>query len=299
MRKISLAKDTNGLLRLCLNNAPLFELGPLDQGFWPDGGYTAPSDEALRYDIEMMKQCGFNMCRKHVKIEPERWYCWCDKLGLLVWQDMPRGAAGNAKTDKRRSDPDAKQFETELQALIEGRFNHPSIVVWIPFNEGWGQYDTERITGWVKQLDPTRLVISASGWLDHGTGDIQAIHGYPFPRPPKLDGKRACVVGEFGGFGLAMPDKTWPGTKTWSYSGQSTPAELAEAYAKVLGLLEPLAKSGQVSGAVYTQLTDVEGEINGLMTYDRAVFKLDPAALAAANRKVCTASASAVPKPGP
>jgi hypothetical protein len=142
-------------------------------------------------------------------------------------------------------------------------------------------------------------VISASGWVDRGTGDIQAIHGYPFPQPPKLDGKRACVVGEFGGFGLALPDKTWSGTKTWSYSGQSTPAELAEAYGKVMEKLEPLARSGQVSGAVYTQFADVEGEINGLMTYNRAVLKLDPATVAAANRKVCAPRASALPKLGP
>ncbi|MCJ7679380.1 MAG: glycoside hydrolase family 2, partial [Candidatus Aminicenantes bacterium] len=198
LRKISVGKDEKGITRLLLNDRFTFQLGPLDQGFWPEGLHSPPSDDALRFDVQVMKDMGFNMVRKHVKIEPARWYTWCDRLGLLVWQDMP--SAGN------RTDEDKSQFETELAALIMGHFNHPSIIVWVPFNEGWGQYETERITDKVKTLDPTRLVNSASGWYDRGVGDMQDIHSYPDPRAPEHEESRAIVLGEFGGLGFNVPE---------------------------------------------------------------------------------------------
>src|SRR6266478_6508139 len=171
MRKIALRKDDQGFTRIALNDQFTFQVGTLDQGFWPDGIYTAPTDEALRSDIEFLKQSGFNLTRKHVKVEPDRWYYWCDKLGLLVWQDMPSG--NNASVEGRRN------FETELLRMIQDLENHPSIVVWVLFNEGWGQYDTERLTQWLKTLDNSRLVDNASGWTDMRVGDLIDMHSYP------------------------------------------------------------------------------------------------------------------------
>ncbi|MCX6141654.1 MAG: hypothetical protein NTZ35_00395, partial [Ignavibacteriales bacterium] len=168
MRKIEIASDEKGVNRILLNGTFEMLVGPLDQGFWPDGIYTAPTDEALRSDIEMTKKLGFNMARKHVKVEPDRWYYWADKLGLMVWQDMP---SGNNRTNDSKM-----QFETELANLVVTHYNHPSIVMWVVFNEGWGQYDTERLAAWVKQLDPTRLVNNASGWTDKKAGDVLDIH---------------------------------------------------------------------------------------------------------------------------
>src|SRR6202790_2278707 len=178
MRKISLGKDDKGFTRILLNNKPCFQFGPLDQGFWPDGLYTAPTDEALRYDIEMTKKLGFNMTRKHVKVEPDRWYYWCDKLGLLVLQDMPSGdkGVGGGKPDLVRTPESAKDYDLELKRLIDGRYNHPSIMAWVVFNEGWGQFDTQRVTEWTKLYDPTRLVDSASGWNDRKVGDVIDMH---------------------------------------------------------------------------------------------------------------------------
>ena len=186
MRSAGMAKGADGRPRLILNGKPIFAMATLDQGFWPDGLYTAPSDEALKYDIEMTKTLGFNMCRKHVKVEPERWYYWCDKLGLLVWQDMPSGdrSVAPGKGEIIRSAESARQFEQELKRMIDGRRNHPSIIMWIVFNEGWGQYDTARLTNWVKQHDPTRLVNCASGWNDMQVGDVHDIHVYPGPGSP-------------------------------------------------------------------------------------------------------------------
>jgi hypothetical protein len=288
MRKIALAKDEHGRLRLFLNNQPLFQLGPLDQGFWPDGLYTAPTDAALRYDIEATRQLGLNLCRKHVKIEPERWYYWCDKLGLLVWQDMPSGGAGDNRTDRRRSDEAAQQFEAELTALVQGRFNHPSIIMWVPYNEGWGQYDTPRMVDLVRQLDPSRLVNNASGWTDRGAGDVLDIHSYPGPAAPNPDPKRASVLGEFGGLGLPLPGHTWQNEKNWGYRSFQTREELTDAYLKLIDRLHPLTGNAGLAAAVYTQTTDVEVEVNGLMTYDRALVKMDAALVTEANRKVYT-----------
>ena len=193
LRKIEIARDSQGVNRILLNGKFVMQVGPLDQGFWPDGIYTAPTDEALRSDIEMEKKLGFNMVRKHVKVEPDRWYYWADKLGLMVWQDMP---SGNNKTDESR-----KQFETELEKLIETHHNHPSIIMWVVFNEGWGQYDTERLTAWVKKLDPTRLVNNASGWTDKKAGDVLDIHHYPQPevaRPGFESGNRSRGIRRSG-----------------------------------------------------------------------------------------------------
>jgi hypothetical protein len=256
-------------------------VGPLDQGFWPDGIYTAPTDEALRYDIEITKKLGFNCARKHVKVEPDRWYYWCDKLGLLVWQDMPSGGAGDHRTDKRRSDAAATQFEAELKAMLDSFRNHPSIVMWVVFNEGWGQYDTPRLTEWVKQYDPSRLVNNASGWTDRKCGDVIDMHNYPGPGSPKPEETRAAVLGEFGGLGLTVPDHTWAG-KGWGYRGSADPARLTRDYARLLRRLHALRTDAGLCAGIYTQTTDVEMEHNGLLTYDRAIVKPDLAIVAAA-----------------
>ena len=204
MRKIALGKDDQGIQRLMLNNKPLFQYGPLDQGWWPDGLYTAPTDAALKYDLEVLKKIGCNMLRKHVKVEPDRLYYWCDKLGLLVWQDMPsgdRGISGN-DPDIQRSPESAKQYELELIRMIDAFRNHPSIIMWVPFNEGWGQFDTPRIVKLIKDYDPSRLVNNASGWTDRKVGDVIDMHNYPGPGCPAIEDNRAAVLGEFGGLGL-------------------------------------------------------------------------------------------------
>jgi beta-galactosidase/beta-glucuronidase len=293
MRKISLAKDERSNLRLCLNNRPYFQLGPLDQGFWPDGLYTAPTDEALRYDIEMTKKLGFNMARKHVKVEPERWYYWCDKLGLLVWQDMPsgdksarwKGPSGFDGEEMQRSPESAEIYERELRALIEGRYNHPCIVVWVPFNEGWGQFETVSILKLVKQLDPTRLVDGASGGNHFPAADIIDHHQYPGPGIPPHVTDRAMVLGEFGGLGLPVKGHTWQAEKNWGYRSFTNATALTTAYLGLVEKLPGLISSNSLSAAIYTQTTDVEIEINGLMTYDRAVVKMPESALAPVNRR--------------
>ncbi|MGB6044129.1 MAG: sugar-binding domain-containing protein, partial [Pirellulales bacterium] len=199
MRKVHIAKDGNGMNRIFLNNKELFHFGPLDQGWWPDGLYTAPTDEALRYDIEVTKKLGMNMCRKHVKVEPARWYYWCDKLGLMVWQDMPSGD-GYIKpneADLVRSKESSENYWREYKALIDAFYNSPSIVAWVPFNEGWGQFDTNNVLSWTKKRDPTRLVDGPSGWADRQTGDLHDVHRYPGPGMPLLEENLAAVLGEF------------------------------------------------------------------------------------------------------
>ena len=285
MRKISLGKDKNGITRIFLNNEPLFQYGPLDQGFWPDGLYTAPTDKALCYDIKVLKKLGCNMMRKHVKVEPARFYYWCDKLGLLVWQDMPNGDkhAGRKDPDITRSKESAEQFEKELKALVDAHRNHPCIVMWVPFNEGWGQYDTPRIVELIKKWDPTRLVNNASGWADRGVGDVHDDHKYPGPTAPKNEEKRAAVLGEFGGLGLPVKGHTWQDEKNWGYRKFETRQELTDTYLDLLSKLRPLIEGG-LSAAVYTQTTDVEIEVNGLMTYDRAMIKMDSEKITPANK---------------
>ncbi|REJ70427.1 MAG: glycoside hydrolase family 2 [Planctomycetota bacterium] len=287
MRKISTGKDESGMNRLLLNDVPLFQFGPLDQGWWPDGLYTAPSDAALKYDLEVTKQFGYNMIRKHVKVEPARWYYHCDRMGLLVWQDMPSGDEyiRSHDPDLVRTAASARQFELELRRMIDAFGNHPSIVMWVPFNEGWGQFDTDRILAEVKAQDPSRLVDGPSGWADRGSGDTHDIHSYPGPSKPKLEEKRVVVLGEFGGLGLVKQGHLWQDKKNWGYVKLNTQGELEDAYAKLIRRLRPLIDTG-LAAAVYTQTTDVEGEVNGLMTYDRSVVKMDPARMAKVNQSV-------------
>ena len=300
MRKISLA-DHKGVKYLFLNNAPLFHYGPLDQGWWPDGLLTPPTDKAMRYDIEMTKAMGFNMIRKHVKIEPDRWYFHCDQLGIMVWQDMPSYNRLALKTpeementkkkeriynslervkrqevDLNRSSENAAQFELELRRMIDLHFNAPSIVMWVPFNEGWGQYDTCRITDFVKQLDPDRLVNPASGWSLRPCGDIYDIHTYDVDLTvPPMSLDRATVIGEFGGIGYPIKNNLWnPEMRNWGYQTYYNPKELLENYIYKFNQILDMKERNGLSAAVYTQTTDVEGEINGLMTYDRKVTKI-------------------------
>ena len=287
MREISLGKDEHGVNRLMLNNQPVFQYGPLDQGFWPDGLYTAPTDEALKYDIEMTKKLGFNMIRKHVKVEPDRWYYHCDKLGMLVWQDMPSGdrSIGPNDPDIQRSEASLKNFENEWREIITDFGNHPSIVMWVPFNEGWGQSDTARIAEFTKKLDPTRLVNSASGWTDRGVGDVHDVHIYPGPGMAPLSSTRASVLGEFGGLGLPLDGHTWQSKDNWGYRSFTNKADLQKAYIGMLSSMRPLIGKG-LAAAVYTQTTDVEVEVNGLMTYDREVLKMDADTITKAARKL-------------
>jgi hypothetical protein len=272
MRKIALMRDSAGILRMALNNRPLFQIGPLDQGWWPDGLYTAPTDEALRSDVEATKRLGFNVARKHVKVEPDRWYYHADRLGLLVWQDMP--SADNRTAEGRA------QFATELTRMIDALRNHPSIVMWVPFNEGWGQHDTPRYVSQVRALDSSRLVNNASGWTDMRVGDTRDVHVYPGPGMPAPDSARVLVLGEFGGLGLPLAGHTWLDTTNWGYRSYTSLDQLGAAYRDLVRRLRPMIADG-LSAAIYTQTTDVESEVNGVMTYDRATVKLpsDAAAL--------------------
>jgi len=291
MRKSSLGRDAHGRQRLMLNNRPYFQLGPLDQGWWPDGLYTPPTEEAMKYDIEVTKRLGFNMARKHVKVEPARWYYWCDKLGLAVWQDMPNGhlpgrrreslfVAPEDAADAPRDPASARQFEAELQEMIEHLHFFPSILMWVPFNEGWGQYDTARIAAWVKQLDPSRLVNAPSGWTDRGVGDVYDVHMYPGPGLEDAGPQRATVLGEFGGLGWPVENHLWWNKRNWGYRTYLSREELGQRYRGVMNNVRGLLGFG-LSAAIYTQTTDVEGEVNGLLTYDREVVKFDEKALAA------------------
>jgi beta-galactosidase/beta-glucuronidase len=287
MRKVEMRKDAAGFNRVFLNNKPLFLIGPLDQGWWPDGLYTAPTDEALRSDIETLKELGFNMCRKHVKVEPARWYYWCDKLGFLVWQDMPSamtrtppsGVRKGAAADVQFPAEAAASWERELRALIHNLANTPSVIVWVPFNEGWGQHSTNDVLRLVKSLDPSRLVDGPSGWEDRGFGDFKDMHEYPGPNMFPVMPGRISVLGEFGGLGLPVEGHLWWNKRNWGYRSFQDRAALQAGYEALIEKLEPLVKQG-LAAAVYTQTSDVEGEVNGLMTYDRRVVKFDRAKLA-------------------
>ncbi len=274
-RDISLIPDARGQPHIALNGKPYFLIGTLDQGFWPDGLYTAPSDEALKYDIEMTKRLGFNMIRKHVKVEPERWYYWCDKLGIIVMQDMPSGDKfiGTRDPDTKRSKESKDNFGAELNAMATTHLNHPSVCVWVLFNEGWGQSDTAEWTHWLKTQYPNQLVDSTTGWSDRGVGDFFDIHSYPGPDMPAADPKRCLFLGEFGGLGLPVPGHIWE-EKGWGYESFKTSQELTDKFVALFSKLRELKANG-LSGAVYTQTTDVETELNGLMTYDRAILKMD------------------------
>jgi len=286
MRKISTAPDAQGIQRIMLNNAFLFQYGPLDQGWWPDGLYTAPTEKALKFDIEQTKAMGFNMIRKHVKVEPARWYYHCDKLGLLVWQDMPSGDMGNRwdprpgiigiASDRDRTTESENIYKTEWKAIIDATRNFPCIVVWVPFNEGWGQFKTDEIVKWTMAYDPSRLVNAASGGNFSTSGHIMDLHNYPEPAmpDPAIYGKQQIIVlGEFGGLGLPLESHTWQSKDNWGYQSFPNATELLAKYETFITNLDALIPKG-LSAAVYTQTTDVEVEINGLMTYDRAVSKM-------------------------
>lgn len=291
LREIGLKKDSVGQTRITLNDDFQFLLGPLDQGWWPDGLYTAPTDEALRFDIEATKEMGFNTARKHVKIEPARWYYWADKLGLLVWQDMPsaNGATFNAiiKPEEQISTESAAQFRHELNAMVEYLRPFPSIVIWTIFNEGWGQHNSTNLQKWLMAYDPSRIVGGPSGWQDHGHGQLADIHRYPGPAMPETIKDRALVLSEYGGIKGQLPgNHTWDPQGGWGYGADTaaqTPEEAAEArnkrYRGINDELKSLIRAG-LSAAIYTQTTDVEVEINGLLTYDRAEYKFAPEWLA-------------------
>jgi len=274
LRTVAVRPDAQGVPRIHLNGKPLFAMGLLDQGWWPDGLYTAPSDEALRSDVALAKELGFNTLRKHVKVEPERWYTWCDRLGMLVFQDMPSG--------DNRSEAGREQFERELESLVRGRGRHPSIVQWVVFNEGWGQYDTERLTRRVQELDPSRLVTCASGWDDAGVGDARDEHHYPGPVLPRESGGRAAVLGEFGGLALPVEGHVFE-RGAWGYATVADGEELTLGYELYQCEIARLRSEG-LAAAIYTQLSDVEVECNGLVTYDRERVKVDAERVARANR---------------
>lgn len=282
MRKISLGKDAKGYTRIMLNDKPLFQFGLLDQGWWPDGLYTAPTEEAMLYDVEMTKKMGFNMIRKHVKVEPARYYYHCDKMGILVWQDMPNGnylrdlrIQAWETEDAQRPKASADQFEAELKEMMDQFHLFPSILVWVPFNEGWGQYDTERVTKWVAEYDPSRLIDSPSGWADRGISDMVDVHLYPGPGMEVPEENRAAVLGEFGGLGHPVKEHLWWDKKNWGYLTFNDKDTFVKEFDNLINGLKGLIASG-LSAAVYTQTTDVEGEVNGLITYDREVVKIAP-----------------------
>ncbi|HPT11883.1 MAG TPA: glycoside hydrolase family 2 TIM barrel-domain containing protein [Bacteroidales bacterium] len=275
MRKISVGRAEDGYTRILLNNHFVEQSGTLDQGFWPDGIYTPPTEEAMKYDLVALKEMGFNMLRKHVKVEPRRYYYLTDKLGILVWQDMPsaEGYISGDMPDLQKSVEDSSQFAFELQRLIETRYNNPSVIMWVIFNEGWGQFKTADITLLASRLDTTRLINSASGWTDRGTGDISDVHHYPDPVAPKAEEKRAIVLGEFGGLGLPVNGHTWE-KKNWGYRNMRDSLQLLSRFTDFYSTVRGLVKNNGLSATIYTQTTDVETETNGLLTYDRAVNKM-------------------------
>jgi len=294
MRKISTKRDENGIVRIQLNNKDYFMFGPLDQGWWPDGLYTAPTDEALAFDIQKIKDFGFNMIRKHVKVEPARWYTHCDQIGILVWQDMPSGGRSPQwqtqsyfdGTELKRSPESEANYRKEWKEIIDFASVYPSVVVWIPFNEAWGQFKTPEIAEWTKTYDPSRLVNPASGGNFYHTGDILDIHNYPGPEMYLYDAERATVLGEYGGIGLPLEGHLWQTDRNWGYVQFKNSKEVTDEYIKFAEQLKKMIKSG-FSAAVYTQVTDVEGEVNGLMTYDRKVVKMEEDRIRKVNREIC------------
>ena len=305
MRSVAVSKDDNGIMRLFLNGKPYFHNGLLDQGYWPDGLYTAPSDEALIYDIQTLKKLGFNMLRKHIKVEPMRWYYHCDRIGMLVWQDMPSGGSqyklpvisaplitGIHLKDKHYrwfAREDAVQrdaYYEELEEMILQLRNVPSIVLWVPFNEGWGQFDAHKACALIEELDPTRPIDHASGWHDQGIGQLQSLHVYfrPYRFQPDKKG-RAVVLSEFGGYNLRLEGHCF-NEIDYGYKKLQTQEELWTAYEKLFReqILPAIPKG--LAATVYTQVSDVEDELNGLFTYDRAVVKLPAEKLKALNAEI-------------
>jgi hypothetical protein len=295
-RVITRKRDAGGLHRLQLNGRDLFQFGPLDQGWWPDGLYTAPTDEALLFDIRKTKELGFNMIRKHVKVEPQRWYWHCDREGVLVWQDMP-GSTGpgmawrwrehRGGADTHRLPLSKANYYKEWGEIIDHCKGHPCVAVWVPFNEAWGQFDTKEVVEWTRRRDPSRPVNAASGGNYRDAGDILDLHRYAAPEILLRDHDRVLAIGEYGGLGLLLKGRLWFDEKHSSGYGEPFPDKesLTAEYVKLARMLRGMIPEG-VSAAVYSQLADVEGEVNGLLTYDRAEFKCDPAAVREANRDV-------------
>ena len=296
LRSVGTVPDRNGVKRLALNGKPCFMNGLLDQGWWPDGLYTAPSDEALAFDIAAAKAMGFNMLRKHVKVEPARWYYHCDRLGMLVWQDMPNGGGSysaltvsaplltgsHSRDDRygkfaRKDEKGRAEFREELLDMVSHLYNSPSIVMWVIFNEGWGQFDSDKLAEAVAEIDPTRLIDRASGWHDQGTGELRSIHLYFDDYKYKPDKAGRCVVlSEFGGYALPIPGHSAT-EKPFGYKKFDSQEKFRRALTLLYdGQVRPASMQG-LAAAVYTQLTDVETELNGLITYDRRVIKLSPA----------------------
>jgi len=294
MRKYSTKRDDKGIVRLQLNNKDLFQFGPLDQGWWPDGLYTPPTDAALEYDIIKTKDFGFNMIRKHVKVEPARWYTHCDRHGIIVWQDMPSGDRGpgwNSRDyfkgpESMRTAESEANFRKEWKEIIDYLYSNPSVGVWVPFNEAWGQFKTKEIVEWTKQYDPSRLVNPASGGNHYPVGDILDLHNYPEPQLYLYDAQRATVLGEYGGIGWANKDHLWEPNRNWGYVQFNSSKEVTDEYVKYAEQLKQLILHG-FSAAVYTQTTDVEIEVNGLMTYDRELVKVDEARVKNVNQEIC------------
>ncbi len=297
MRKFDLQLDAQGCLRLCLNNQPLFHYGPLDQGYWPDGLHTPPSEAAMRYDVEFTKEIGCNMLRKHIKIEPARFYYDCDRLGMIVWQDMPNGGkpVGGvisflaimfgrfSQRDDRwysrygRGEQESRDdYWRELREMVDHLYNFACIGMWVPFNEAWGQFDANAVADWLRDYDPTRPVDHASGWFDQGGGDFRSIHTYfKALAPEDPEANRGVILSEFGGYALKLDGHVWDPDTEFGYKKCDSTEALTEAYLDLIeAQLKPWIKRG-LSGAVYTQTTDVEIEINGYLTYDRKVEKMD------------------------
>lgn len=304
MRKISVVEDERGIKKMALNNEPLFQFGPLDQGWWPDGLYTAPSDDALKFDIQKTKDFGFNMIRKHIKVEPSRWFTWCDRIGMVVWQDMP-SFAGNGKnkwgmcyynegTDFPATEEAKANYYKEWGEIMSQVKKFQCIVMWVPFNEAWSQFDTWDAVAFTKAQDPTRLVNMSSGgnWVSgnkenkHATcGDILDNHHYPEPYMRCWDFNMVNVLGEYGGIGYPVEGHLWQNDKNWGYVKYQSSEDLLREYSLFANKLIKLVGYG-CCAAVYTQTTDVEGEVNGLMTYDRKVIKADENKLKEINTRV-------------
>ena len=295
MREVAVARDADGHKRMLLNGEPLFQYGPLDQGWWPDGLYTAPADEALAFDIEKTKEFGFNMIRKHVKVEPARWYYHCDRLGMLVWQDMPSTTYGDNEwgnheydtgTDSKITQEGKDNYYNEWKEIINDFKIFPSIVVWVPFNEAWGQFDTDEVVKFTREQDPSRLVNYASGGnFVKCSGDILDLHNYPDPEMYLYDPDYVNVLGEYGGIGWPIEGHLWQKDRNWGYVQYQNGDQVLDVYESYAEELIDLIRKG-FAAAVYTQTTDVEGEVNGLMTYDRKVVKLDVDRLSKINRTV-------------
>ena len=309
MRKFSVTRDASGQPRICMNNRPVFMLGPLDQGYWPDGLYTPPTEAAMLYDLEYTKKLGLNMVRKHVKVESLRWYAACDRLGLIVWQDMPNGGkpvndttstlamhfglqrddAREYKKAGREEEANRKQYREDLQGMIDHLYNCPCIAVWVPFNEGWGQFDAKEVGLWTKEYDPSRLVDHASGWFDRGGPDFISKHAYVLKLKNHADRTgRPFVISEFGGYSWMAAGHSWDESKKFGYKFFNSGEELTQGYIDLLEKeLLPLVEKG-LNAAVYTETTDVETEINGYLTYDREIEKMDAERIRQVHERVIT-----------